>query len=246
MEEISMQTTGNTVLITGGSSGIGLALAKQFVKHGNAVIITGRNGEKLAEVQAALPMIQTERVNMSDTTALRALATRHASVNILVNNAAIQDNYDFGDSEVSLDRIDVEIDTNFRGPLVLTKLMLPHLLRHPSAAIVNVSSGLGFVPKQTAPVYCGTKAAIHIFTKALRWQLETSHIKVFELIPPLVATPMTEGRGRGKIEPEAVANAFWAGFQRNQWDIPVGKTRLLLWLQRLMPHIADRIMRPGL
>lgn len=241
-----MQTTGNTVLITGGSSGIGLALVKQFVKHGNAVIITGRDVEKLAEVQAALPMIQTERVNMTDATALRALATRHASANILVNNAAIQDNYDFGDSGISLDRIDVEIDTNFRGPLVLTKLMLPHLLLHPSAAIVNVSSGLGFVPKQTAPVYCGTKAAIHIFTKALRWQLETSDIKVFELIPPLVATPMTERRGRGKIAPKAVADAFWTGFQRNQWDIPVGKTRLLLWLQRLVPQMADRIMRPGL
>jgi short-subunit dehydrogenase involved in D-alanine esterification of teichoic acids len=241
-----MRTSDHTVLITGGSSGIGLALAKQFVRHGNDVIITGRDVQKLAQVHAAFPMIQTACVDMTDTSNLSRLAERYAQVNILVNNAAIQENYDFADQQVSLDRIDREISTNFQGPLVLTKLMLPHLLKHQTAAIVNISSGLGFVPKQTAPVYCGTKAAIHIFTKALRWQLETSPIKVFELIPPLVETAMTHGRGRGKITPEAVAQAFWIGFGRDQWEILIGKTRLLLALQRLVPRVAERIMRPGL
>lgn len=241
-----MQTTGHTVLITGGSTGIGFALAKQFVKHRNQVIITGRDAAKLARAQTELPAIQTAHVDMTDRAALHALATRYPAVNVLINNAAIQHNYEFRDPAAPAELIDSEIETNLIGPLVLSKLMLPQLLAHPAAAIINVSSGLGIVPKQAAPVYCATKAAIHSFSKTLRWQLEASSIKVFEIIPPLVDTAMTAGRGTGKITPDALAEAFWHAFERDVLEVPIGKTRLLLHLNRFAPRLAERIMRPGL
>jgi short-subunit dehydrogenase involved in D-alanine esterification of teichoic acids len=115
-----------------------------------------------------------------------------------------------------------------------------------TAAIVNVSSGLGIVPKQSAPVYCGSKAGLHLFTKSLRWQLENSRIKVFEIIPPIVDTFMTQGRGRGKISPEVLVDEFWNGFQNDKYEMAIGRTKLLVFIHRFLPKLADRIMRNGL
>lgn len=241
-----MKTAHNTVLITGGSSGIGLALAKKFFNETNRVIVTGTNEKKLAKVQAALPKVIIELADITDVHALERLARNYTDVNILINNAGVQHNYHFTDQDISIDLIDAELRTNLIGPLQLIKLMLPRLFLQESAAIVNVSSGLGIVPKQDAPVYCGSKAGLHIFTKALRWQLEESGIKVFEIIPPLVDTAMTEGRGKGKISAEALVNEFWRNFKKDNYEIRIGKTKLLFVLQRIIPRVADRIMRPGL
>jgi len=246
--------SGNTVLITGGSSGIGLAFAKQFLQTGNRVIITGRNTEKLANVQADYPEIITEVTDMEDLEALQKLANRYPDVNILINNAGVQYNYEFVDPTVPIELIETELKTNLIAPLQLIKLMLPQLLMKPKAAIVNVSSGLGLVPKQTAPVYCGSKAGLHIATKALRWQLEATSVKVFEVIAPLVDTPMTAGRGKGKITPDALVDEFWDTFGRvwytpnlqHHYEIPIGKVKLLLVLQRWLPQLAEKILRPGL
>jgi short-subunit dehydrogenase involved in D-alanine esterification of teichoic acids len=155
-------------------------------------------------------------------------------VNILINNAGIQYNYDFVNPEIATELIETELQTNLIAPLQLIKLMLPHLITKPKAAIVNVSSGLGLVPKQTAPVYCASKAGLHIATKALRWQLETTPIKVFEIIAPLVDTPMTQGRGKGKISPEALVDEFWNDFTRDRYEIKIGKTKLLFFSSTLV------------
>lgn len=245
---------GNTVLITGGSSGIGLAFAKRFLQTGNRVIITGRNAEKLANVQADYPEIITEVADMADLEALQKLVDRHPDVNIVINNAGIQYNYDFVDPTVPIEFIETELKTNLIAPLQLTKLILLQLLMQPKAAIVNMSSGLGLVPKQNAPVYCGSKAGLHIATKALRWQLEATSVKVFEVIAPLVDTPMTAGRGKGKITPDALVDEFWKVFchawchpnLQHQYEIPIGKVKLLLALQRWLPKLAEKILRPGL
>lgn len=241
-----MQTSQNTVLITGGTSGIGLALAKRFLDADNAVIVTGRDASKLSAARAALPALGTVQADMTDPQALAALATSYPAVNVLVNNAAVQHNYALSDPAVGVELIESELRTNLLGPLALIKLMLPQLLAQPSAAIVNVTSGLALVPKQSAAVYCASKAGLRSFTKALRWQLEASNVRVFELIPPLVDTPMTHGRGRGKLSPEAVAAEFWHGFARDRYEMPIGRTRLLMLLQRLLPTVAERRMRPGL
>ena len=241
-----MKTTHHTVLITGGTSGIGLALAKRFLLEGNAVIVTGTNAQKADAVKRNLPELTVELADMRDREALEKLVYRYPDVNILINNAGIQYNYDFVDTAIAPAQITTELDINLVSHLYLSKLFLPQLLKHPTAAIVNVSSGLGIVPKQSAPVYCASKAALHSFTKALRWQLENTSVRVFEIIPPIVDTAMTRGRGRGKITPEVLVQEFWHGFSNNRYEMRIGKTKLLFMLQRLMPSLAERIMRPGL
>lgn len=238
-----MKTTNNRVLITGGGSGIGLALAQQFLTAGNEVIIVGRNVEKLTAVQQAHPQIQIATADLTDLNSLQQLVKQHPDINILINNAGVQFNYDFDASEVPLDLIDLEIATNVTGLMQLTKLYLPHLRSQTDAAIVNVSSALGVVPKENAPVYCASKAAVHIFTKSLRWQLEESSVKVFEIIPALVDTPMTNGRNEQKISPQALVDEFWHAFQKDQPEVRIGKVRQLFLLNRIAPSFAERIMR---
>jgi len=240
-----MKTTNNIVLITGGSSGIGFALARKFLSENNSVIITGRNKDKLAKIQAEFPDIKTETADMTNPFMLEQLAKKHTGVNILINNAGIQYNYDFADQNNSPDLIETELRTNLMGPLFLIKLFLPQLLTKETAAIINVSSGLGLVPKQSAPVYCGTKAGLHIFTKSLRWQLESTNINVFEIIPSLVDTAMTEGRGSGKIPPERLVDEFWKNFKRDNYEIRIEKVKLLSAINRFSPRLAERIVRPG-
>lgn len=241
-----MQITHHTVLITGGTSGIGLALAKQFFKQENAVIVTGTNAQKAEAVKRELPTLTVELADMRDRHTLEKLVYRYPDINILVNNAGIQYNYEFADPAIAPEYIANELDINLLAPLYLTKLLLPQLLSHPTAAIINVTSGLGIVPKQSAPVYCASKAALHSFTKTLRWQLEGTSVRVFEVIPPLVDTAMTQGRGHGKITPEALIEEFWYDFKRDRYEMRIGKTKLLFVLQRLMPFLAERIMRRGL
>ena len=241
-----MKTTHNTVLITGGTSGIGFALAQRFLREGNTVIVTGTNAQKAEVVKSQLPKITIELADMRDHQALRKLAYNYPEVNILINNAGIQYNYDFADCAIAIEQIETELDINLLSPLYLTKLFLPQLLSHPTAAIVNVSSGLGIVPKQSAPIYCASKAALHSFNKTLRWQLEATSVRVFEIIPPIVDTAMTRGRGRGKIKPDALVEEFWRDFTQDRLEMRIGKTKLLFVLGRLMPTLTERIMRPGL
>lgn len=241
-----VKTTHHTVLITGGTSGIGLALARRFLREGNAVIVTGSNPQKAEAVKYELPMLTVGLADMRDRQALETLVSHYPDINILINNAGIQYNYEFADAAITPAQIATELDINLLSPLHLTKLLLPRLLSHPTAAIINVSSGLGIVPKQSAPVYCATKAALHSFTKTLRWQLEGTSVRVFEIIPPIVDTAMTQGRGRGKISPEALVEEFWHDFCRDRYEMRIGKTKLLFVLQRLMPFLAERIMRSGL
>ncbi|GAB1541247.1 hypothetical protein NUACC21_39170 [Scytonema sp. NUACC21] len=246
LENSKLPTSNNVVLITGGASGIGLALARKFLKENNKVIITGRNWKKLAEVKEVFPNIITEVADMTNLDALQQLVDKYSDVNILINNAGIQYNYDFTNTEITAELIDTELRTNLIAPLQLIKLVLPHLLTKPNAAIINVSSGLGIVPKENAPVYCSSKAGLHIATKALRWQLETTSIKVYEIIAPLVDTPMTLGRGKGKISTDTLVDEFWQSFTRSRYEMRIGKVKILFFLQRWLPQVAEKILRPGL
>jgi uncharacterized oxidoreductase len=136
---------------------------------------------------------------------------------------------------------------NFTGLVKLTTYCLPALKKAPEAAIVNISSGLAIVPKASAPIYCATKAAVHSFSKALRYQCEDTcpSVRVFEVLPPMVETAMTSGRGRprDKITPEQVVAETLSGMRRDRHEINVGKTRLLYWVNRLVPQVAEKILR---
>jgi short-subunit dehydrogenase involved in D-alanine esterification of teichoic acids len=244
-----MRLNGNTVLITGGGSGIGLALARAFADKDNKVIVCGRNTDKLEAARQENPHIDVLACDISsdqDQQRLVGHVTQHyPNLNILINNAGIQHNYTFSDGDDHAGRIENEVNINFVAHLKLIDRMLPFLMKRPSAAIVNVTSALALVPKQDAPVYCATKAAMHNFTKTLRYQMEDTSVKVFEIIPPLVDTEMTAGSGSGKISPERLTMEALQGISSDNYEIRIGKAKILFALNRLLPSVAEKIVRHG-
>jgi uncharacterized oxidoreductase len=183
----------NTILITGGASGIGLALAERFQERGNRVLVCGRREEKLREARARLPNLEVHVADLEKEAERRSLAdwaiTRFPDLNVLVNNAGIQ-RYPELAKDSSWEGMRTEIAINLDAPIHLTSLFLPHLLKQPRAAVVNVTSGLAFVPIARAPVYSATKAALHSFTRSLRQQLSATTVEVVEIIPPAVDTDL--------------------------------------------------------
>lgn len=244
-----MKLSDNTILITGGGSGIGLALAKAFALCGNTVIVCGRNTQKLETVHKENPAIATFPCDIASDRDQQHLVEHmtqtYPKLNILINNAGIQHNYDFSDTKNHVALIEEEVNINFLAQVKLTDRFLSMLLCRPGAAIVNITSALASVPKQSAPIYSATKAAMHNFTKALRYQLEDTSVKVFEIIPALVDTEMTKGRGKGKITPEALVREALRGIESNKYEIRIGKTKLLFALHRFLPSVAERIIRNG-
>jgi uncharacterized oxidoreductase len=242
-----MKLSQNKILITGATAGIGEALLNKFLSLNNHVIALGRNEEKLKELARKDKQIIPFPCDISKAEDLDKLILfveqQHPDTNILINNAGIQYNYHFAEEPYLLGKIEQEINVNFLAPLKIIALLLPILKTNENAAIVNVSSGLGLVPKRQAPVYCGTKAGIHIFSKALRYQLQ--HIKVFEIIPPLVDTEMTAGRGKGKISPEQLVEEFIKAFKKDKYEVSIGKVKLLKIINRLFPFLAEKIMKKG-
>ena len=186
-----MQTTGNTILITGGGSGIGRSLAEAFHAQGNQVIISGRRQSALDEVVAANPGMAAFTVDMADagsilafagqvTEAYPALDTVIANAGIMVNEDLVGGNY--------LATAEATVATNLLGPIRLTAALLPHLLARPRASVLTVSSGLAFVPMAATPTYSATKAAIHSYSQSLRHQLRNTTVEVIEIAPPYVQT----------------------------------------------------------
>lgn len=238
--------SGNTIFITGGATGIGLALAKQLLPQ-NQVIICGRNTDRLAEAKRACPQLTTYHCDLTNPASrsqvVEQLLHLHPQLNMLINNAGVQHNYQFTEGGNHAGQIREEISTNLLAPIQLTALLLPQLMAQPEAAIVNITSALAIAPKQNAAVYSATKAALRSFTRTLRYQLEGTRVKVFEVVPSLVATAMTDGRGQGKISPEQLASETLQAIFRGRQEILIGKTRLLYALHRLFPGIAYRLLR---
>lgn len=246
-----MRTSEHHVLVTGGSAGIGLAMARAFVERGNRVAICGRDAERLAVAKREIAPLETFVCDLTNDAELPALVdevgNRLGGLSVLVNNAGVQLNYDFTQAAPFelLTEIDREIATNLGSAIKLTALCLPLLRQAQQAAIVNVSSGLAIAPKTSAPVYCATKAALHSFSKALRYQLEDGapSVSVVEVLPPLVDTAMGRGRPGAKVSAERVARDTLAGLERDVSEIRVGRVKALVWMSRLAPPLADRIMR---
>jgi uncharacterized oxidoreductase len=191
-----MKTSGNTILITGGGSGIGEALAHRWHDAGNVVVVSGRRREALDQAVAGRPSMHAMALDVEDAAAVADFARRvvaeHPALNVLVNNAgimrfeALDRSRDLGDAEET-------IATNLLGPIRLTNALIDHLAAQPDAAIVNLTSGLAFVPMIDTPTYCATKAAIHSYTVSLREALK-DRIEVIELAPPAVQTDLTPGQ----------------------------------------------------
>jgi uncharacterized oxidoreductase len=189
-----MNLSNNTVLVTGGASGIGLALAARFLQAGSTVIVCGRRADKLAEAQQQYPGLQTRVADVADAADRAALAAwvmaEFPQLNVLVNNAGIQNRGSLAELATDWEARRQEIAINLEAPIHLTALLLPHLQQQPGAAVINVTSGLAFAPLAAMPIYCATKAALHSFTLSLRHQLAAQGVQVLEIIPPAVNTDL--------------------------------------------------------
>lgn len=241
----SMKLSNNKILITGATSGIGRELAEQFCELDNQIIAVGRNEIRLEELSKIDKRITPFKCDISSQSELDKLVAylkkEHKDLNVLINNAGIQYNQTLLDETYTLQKIENEISINLTSPVKLITLLIPVLQNNSNSAIINVSSGLAIVPKAKSAVYCGTKAAIHIFSKSLRYQLDK--VKVFEIIPPLVDTEMTKGRGKGKITPKRLVDEFMKAYKKDRYEVNIHKVKLLRIINRISPKIADRIMK---
>jgi len=226
-----MKTSGNTALITGGATGIGLALAEALLAEGNDVIICGRRRTRLEAARARHPALHTRVADVSRASGRRALLDwalrRFPRLNVLVNNAGIQRVVDFRHGPRDLALADEELATNLAAPIHLSALLIPHLRRRREAAIINISSGLGFTPLAAVPVYSATKAAVHALSLSLRHQLRQTRVRVFEVAPPIVPTELSGERERPEeaeftMTPQAVAKGILAALRRDRYEVALG------------------------
>jgi uncharacterized oxidoreductase len=232
-----MKTSGNTVLITGGGSDIGLALTEALARRGNRVIICGRRRDRLRVAQARMPGVQARVCDVSKARSRRALVdwilSEFKQLNILVNNAGIQRQVNFLKGPGDLGQADEEIATNLIAPIHLSAQLIPQLRRKKEAAIVNISSGLAYTPLAAVPVYCATKAAVHSWSLSLRHQLRKSSVHVFDVAPPMVATELSGRRKRPEdgeyvMSAEDVAAGVMQALEKNQYEVALGTAANLM------------------
>lgn len=232
------EATGDRVLITGGGTGIGRALAHQLAARGMQVIICGRRADKLAETAAGHPRITAipcDITNDTDRAALIAAVTADGRpLDLLINNAAVIHHYRLDDhASVDLAQIEHDLATNLLAPIALTNGLLPALLRSPRAAIMNILSPVGIVPLATFPIYSASKAALYSYSRSLRRHCRGT-VRVIAVFPPSVDTAMFPG-GRTPISPEACATELLRRYAVGSDEIWIGEARYLRLLNRLVP-----------
>jgi uncharacterized oxidoreductase len=244
---LSLEISGNTILITGGATGIGFALAEKFVDAGNEVIICGRRKNKLNAAKRQLFRLNVKQCDVALESERKQLfrwaSTHFPDLNILVNNAGIQREADFTSPTVTKTPAskDDEVTINFTAQIRLCALFTPKLLKKRKAAILNISSGLAFVPIASMPIYCATKSAIHSFTTSLRHQLRDTSIRVFEAAPPTTDTELDatfagrEERAYRGISPREVAEAIIDGMKADKEEILIGQAQGLYEASRQDP-----------
>jgi len=247
-----MKATDNTILITGGSNGIGLELATQFLKLGNTVIITGRNLSRLNEVKKKFPdltVFQSDAGNPADIKSLyENISKQFPGLNVLINNAGIMRKLNLHDTTMDLENINQEIAINLSGPVRMVNQFLPLLKKQQQAAIMNVSSGLAFVPFPISPVYSATKAGVHFYTQTLRIQLKNTNVKVFELAPPLTNTDLQNAftaddmKGTQVMDTARMVEVAIKGFSNDTLEIRPGQSNLLKIMSRIAPEFILKQM----
>lgn len=247
-----MDITGHTILITGGSAGIGLAFAQKFLELGNEVIVTGRRQSKLDEVKAAHPKLHIIQSDVGDPAAIAALAkeveTRFPKLDLLMNNAGIYVNRNLGVPSEDLVELMSEFDVNVGGTIRMISAFVGLLTRN-KGTIINVSSGLAYVPLTAAPIYSATKAAVHSYTISLRFQLQESGVRVVELMPPVVKTDLTaelpEDGAFKMITTDVLVASTIDQLKSGALEIRVGQSGQLFWMSRIAPGFINAQLFKG-
>lgn len=248
-----MELKGKTILITGGTAGIGLEAAKQFLDNGAKVIITGRDQEKLnaaKKIYSELIAIKSDVANPDDAHLLLIKVQELGGIDILYNNAGVMSTpLNLGmANQKHYEAAAYEMNINYLGVIRLNNIFMEMLKGRKEAAIINTSSLLSYVPLNLAPTYSASKAAVRFYTVSLRdhLELQRSKVKVFELLPPVVATGMSEGISHNAITPQQLVSALIVGIKKNRYTIRVGITKLLYIVSRISPKLAYKIVNPSL
>jgi uncharacterized oxidoreductase len=236
-----MQLAGKTALVTGGTDGIGLEIARQLRAKGAAVIVAARRADLLENARAeGLDPLAADLSTAAGCAALVA-ALGDRAVDLLVNNAGMHGNFGPGEP-LDLNFTDKAIFLNLNAPIHLIGLMLDMLKARPEAMIINVTSGLAIAPRGGGPVYCATKAGLRSFTQALRYNLRGTNVRVVEALPPVVETALTAERGKGKMSARECARQILVAIEGNHAEANIGQTKILRAVYSVSPALARRIM----
>jgi len=249
-----MKLTGHTILITGGGSGIGGGLAKAFHKEGNKVIITGRRKPTLkafADKHKGMDFFPMDVSKDADIQKLyKFISKKYPKLDVLINNAGIWQNQDFTKAATLGKHLFDEIDINLKGLIRMTQVFLPLLSKQSESVLMNVSSGLAYMPLSMAPVYCATKAAVHSFSMSLRHQLRKTSVTVIELAPPAVETDLGKVLGKKdefeypKLGLEPFIAQTMKALESNQTELPIGQSKMLRLGGRLLPSVFFNMLNP--
>jgi len=246
-----MKLEGYTVLITGGGTGIGAGLAGEFHNAGSRVMICGRREAVLKKTASEHPGMEYRVLDVRDNKAVQALAkmleSSHPGLDVVINNAGVQKPVNFMDGGASVGNIDIVVDTNLKGPSYVASAFIPLLLKQKEAFLVNVSSGLMYIPLAFMPVYCATKSAVHSLTMSLRYLLRKSGVKVVELVPPAVKTALggeEDDNGHEEMPLDKFIGLAVAGLRSGKDEVVVGSSNRLKWGSRLLPKVFFGFLNP--
>jgi len=246
-----MELKNSTILITGGTSGIGIEFVKQLTSLEANIIITGRDTKKLELAKKQFPNVHTFQSDVSNAKEIEQLyqqvTQQFPQLNIIINNAGIMRNMDLQDTNMSLEYITQEIDTNLKGTIRMVHQFLPHLKKQASAAIVNVSSGLAFVPFTVSPVYSAAKAGMHAYTQTLRLQLKKTNIRVIEVAPPGTDTPLNdifknELDSNMYMKVDKMVSVSIKGIVNSKMEIRPGMSNMMKIMSRIAPNFAINLL----
>ena len=242
-----MKLTGRTILVTGGSAGIGLAFALKFLELGNEVIVTGRRQSALDDLKRIHPKLGTIQSDVADPAQIAALARRmkaeYPKLDVLMNNAGIMLHKNLRAPATDLEGLMTEMNVNVGGVIRTTSAFIDILVAN-KGTVINVSSALAFVPLPSAPVYCATKAAVHSYTQSLRFQLEGTGVEVIELMPPAVNTDLSadlaNGDGFTLLTTDELVKQSFASLKRGAREVRPGQAKLLALMRRIAPDYINR------
>lgn len=244
-----MNLFNNTILITGGSAGIGLALAKILLAQDNTVIICGRDQQKLETAAKQHKNLHGFVCDVSNEESIDQLMANvlkaHPELNIVVNNAGSMHIHDVANNSLALAHQQQEIDTNFFGVVAMCNKFLPHLQKQTNAAILNITSGLAYMPFLASPVYAATKSAVHSYSMSIRQALKNTSVRVYEALPPMVDTDMSKGLempGMKKMQPEKLAQVIVKQMGKGKLEIRPGDSAMMITMYKLFPGMINFVM----